>query len=72
MKVLPWLAAVLLPCTFSVCLSWIASLIRGNRPDDEMFLIPFSDEIGPFKQLTPQQRSRPPVIAPFGNRGSAL
>ena len=50
----------------------LASLIRGNRPEDEIFLIPFSDEIGPFQQLTPEQRLGPPIIAPFGNRGSAL
>jgi VWFA-related protein len=50
----------------------LASLIRGNRPEDEIFLIPFTDEIGPFQQLTPEQRLRPPAIAPFGHRGSAL
>jgi Ca-activated chloride channel family protein len=50
----------------------LATLIRGNRPEDEIFLIPFSDEIGPFKQLSPEQRLRPPSIAAPGNRGSAL
>ena len=50
----------------------LASLIRGNRPEDEIFLMPFTDAIGPLEQLTPEQRLHPPAIAPLGHSGSAL
>ena len=50
----------------------LASLIRGNLPEDEIFLMPFTDIMGPFEMLTPEQRLQPPAIAPFGSRGSAL
>ena len=48
------------------------SLIRGYRPEDEIFLMPFTDVIGPFERLTPEQRLRPPAIPSFASRGSAL
>ena len=48
------------------------SLIRGYRPEDEIFLMPFTDVIGPFEMLTPEQRLRPPAIPSFASRGSAL
>jgi len=50
----------------------LASLIRGNRPEDEIFLMPFTDRIGPFEQLTPEQRLNPSPIPSFESRGSAL
>lgn len=53
-------------------LEQIAPLMRGNLPEDEIFFVPFSDEVGPFRQLTADERLRPPVIPRFGHRGSAL
>jgi Ca-activated chloride channel family protein len=50
----------------------LASLIRDNRPEDEIFFMPFADAIGPFEQLTSEQRLRPPAIARLGHSGSAL
>lgn len=50
----------------------LAPLIRGNRPEDEIFFVPFTDEMGPFQQLTAEQRLRPPDISELGHRGSAL
>jgi hypothetical protein len=34
--------------------------------------MPFTDEAGPFEQLTLEQRGRPPVVRSLGHRGSAL
>jgi hypothetical protein len=51
---------------------FLTSLTGGERPEDEIFLMPFTDEIGPFQQLTSEQRSRPPMVATFGHSGSAL
>lgn len=48
------------------------SLIRGNRPEDEIFLMPFTEVVGPFEMLTPEQRLQPPAVTHFGYGGSAL
>jgi Ca-activated chloride channel family protein len=50
----------------------LAPLTRGNRPEDEIFLVPFTDQIASFEPLTMEQRLRPPRASPPGNRGSAL
>jgi len=46
------------------------SLIN-NRPQDDVFLMPFTDQIGPFEPLTPEHRLRP-TVPRFESRGSAL
>lgn len=53
-------------------LDLMAPLMRGNLPEDEIFFVPFSDEVGPFRQLTADERLRRPVIPRLGHRGSAL
>ena len=53
-------------------LDLLAPLLRGNRPEDEIFFIPFTDEAGPFRQLTAEERFQRPKIPPLGHRGSAL
>jgi Ca-activated chloride channel family protein len=47
------------------------SLMSGNRPEDEIFLMPFTDQVGRFEQLTPEQRLHPSIPV-FQSRGSAL
>ena len=47
------------------------SLIGGNRPEDEIFVMPFTNQIGRFEQLTPEQRLHP-SIPTFQSRGAAL
>jgi Ca-activated chloride channel homolog len=52
----------------------LGPLLRGNRPDDEILLMPFEDKVGPFERLTAEQRLRPPAIrtASVGSGGTAL
>jgi VWFA-related protein len=50
----------------------LAPLIRGNLPEDEIFFMPFTDETGPFEQLTDEQRMQRPTIPLLGHRGSAV
>ncbi len=74
--------AVLIDSSFSMNASgkldqarrFLAPLIRGHHPDDEIFLLPFDDEVGKFETLTPEQRLRPPVIraGSLGRGGTAL
>jgi VWFA-related protein len=40
----------------------LAPLIRGNLPEDEIFLVPFTDRIGTFQQLSAEQRANPPAV----------
>jgi Ca-activated chloride channel family protein len=46
----------------------LGPLLRGNHPDDEIFLVPFTDHLqplghsDPFTQLTAAQRLLPPVV----------
>jgi len=47
------------------------SVIGDNRPEDEIFLMPFTNQIGRFEQLTPEQRLHP-SIPTFESRGAAL
>jgi VWFA-related protein len=51
----------------------LGPLIRGNLPEDEIFVMPFTDRLGPFRQLTAEQRSQPvpPAIGSAGG-GTAL
>lgn len=51
----------------------LGPLLRGNLPDDEIFFIPFTDRVGPFHALTPDERLHPPaIIEPSGESGSAV
>jgi Ca-activated chloride channel family protein len=49
-------------------------LLRGNRPEDEVFLAPFTDRVGAFQQITADQRVNPPAAGPLslGGGGTAL
>ena len=47
------------------------SLIGDNRPEDEIFLMPFTNQIGRFEQLTAERRLHP-SIPTFQSRGAAL
>ena len=40
----------------------LAPLIRGNLPEDEIFLVPFTDRIGTFRELSADQRANPPAV----------
>jgi len=51
----------------------LATLLHGNRADDEISLMQFDDKVGPFARLTPEQRSRPVVLDPLlGSGGTAF
>jgi VWFA-related protein len=50
----------------------LGPLIRGNRPDDEIFLMPFTEHVEAFEKLTPEQRRNPPAMKPFLSGGTAL
>jgi VWFA-related protein len=50
----------------------LGPLIRSGRPEDEIFLMPFTDQVGTCEQLSPEQRLQPPIVASPGHRGSAL
>jgi Ca-activated chloride channel homolog len=52
--------------------TFLVPLIRGNSPQDEIFLMPFTDQVGTFQLLTSEERLAPPWIAPRSHRGSAL
>src|SRR6476646_4117393 len=53
-------------------LDLLSPLMRGNLPEDEIFFMPFTDEAGPFQQLTAEERLQRPTIPVLGHRGSAL
>jgi Ca-activated chloride channel homolog len=53
-------------------LGLLAPLMRGNLPEDEIFFMPFTDEAGPFHQLTAEERLQRPKIPLLGHRGSAM
>jgi Ca-activated chloride channel homolog len=40
----------------------LSPLLRGNRPEDEVFLVPFTDRVGAFQQLSADQRLNPPAV----------
>ncbi len=50
----------------------LGPLIRGNRPDDEIFLMPFTERVEAFEQLTSDQRLNPPAMKPLLSGGTAL
>jgi VWFA-related protein len=52
--------------------AFLVPLIRGNSPEDEIFLMPFTDRVGTFQRLTSEERLATPGIAPRSHRGSAL
>jgi len=74
--------AVLIDSSFSMNVSgkldqarrFLAPLIRGHHPEDEVFLLPFDDKVGTFATLAPEQRLEPPVIraGSLGWGGTAL
>ena len=49
-------------------------LIRGNHPEDEVSLMPFTDQVGRIQRLTSEQRLDPLIIARVALRvgGTAL
>jgi len=53
-------------------LDLLVPLVRGNLPEDEIFFIPFTDEAGPFLQLTDEERLQRPTIPVLRHRGSAM
>ena len=53
-------------------LALLAPIIHRTHAEDEIFLMPFTDELGAFQQITDEQRSQPPIFGPLGHRGSAL
>jgi len=53
----------------------LAPLIAGHLPTDQIFVMPFTDRIESFQQLTREQRAHPEVIQTMrggGDRGTAL
>ena len=50
----------------------LAPFLRHNNPEDEIFLMPFTDQVGTFAQLSAEQRMHPPITPSLGHRGSAL
>jgi Ca-activated chloride channel family protein len=54
--------------------AFLAPLIRGHLPEDEIFLLPFDDKVGKLASLTPEQRLQPLVIRANspGSGGTAL
>ena len=53
-------------------LDLLAPLMRGNLPEDEIFFMPFTDQAGPFQQLTAEERLQRPTVPVLGHRGSAM
>ena len=53
-------------------LDLLAPLMRGNLPEDEIFFMPFTDQAGPFQQLTAEERLQRPTVRVLGHRGSAM
>lgn len=49
-------------------LAMLAPIIHRTHAEDEIFLMPFTDELGAFQQVT----NEPPIFGPLGHRGSAL
>src|SRR5579862_7470605 len=49
----------------------LESLVRNNRPEDEIFFMPFTDEVGPFVQLTDRKPDQMPKIPAPGHGGMA-
>jgi Ca-activated chloride channel homolog len=58
--------------------SLLGPLLRGNRPEDQIFLVPFTDRLLPFAGLTPftqltvDQRLHPPQIKVSSTAGTAF
>jgi len=51
----------------------ISQLIRTSRREDQVILIPFTDRVGSFLPLTPEQRQNPPLLrVPSSQTGTAL
>jgi VWFA-related protein len=53
-------------------LALLAPLMRGKFPEDEIFFMPFTDEAGPFQQLTAEARMQRPTVPLLGHRGSSV
>lgn len=51
----------------------LTKIIRSSRPRDQLTLIPFTDRVGSFLPLTPDQRGDPPFLrVPSTGTGTAL
>ncbi len=52
----------------------LAPLLQHSSPEDEVFLLPFTDRVGPFQILTAAQRLSPPValLSSWRGGGTAL
>jgi Ca-activated chloride channel family protein len=53
-------------------LALLAPLMRRKFPEDEIFFMPFTDETGPFQQLTAEARIERPTIPLLGHRGASV
>ena len=49
--------------------SLLAPLLQHSSSEDEIFLLPFADRVGPFQVVTPAQRSSPPLASVTSARG---
>jgi len=47
----------------------LAPLLQHSGPEDEIFLLPFTDRVGAFQTLTPAQRLSPPLASLTSLRG---
>ena len=51
----------------------LGPLLRGNMPEDEIYLTPFTDRVGPFRPLSAGERANPPAFhVASGQGGTAL
>jgi VWFA-related protein len=49
--------------------SVLTPLLHASRPDDEVFLMQFTNQVGPLETLTAEQRLNPPLAAVTSTRG---
>lgn len=49
--------------------SVLLPLLRTGRPEDEIFLMQFTNQVGPLQTLTPEQRLDPPIAAVTSTKG---
>jgi Ca-activated chloride channel family protein len=50
----------------------LGPLLRGNHPEDEIFLVPFTDRLQSFTRLTTEQRLHPPEIRVSASGGTSF
>jgi Ca-activated chloride channel family protein len=80
----PISVAVLLDTSFSMkaarkldrAQALLSRLLRADFPSDEMYFTPFTNLVGPFRQLTPAERAQqaklPELTVPSASEGTAL